>query len=178
MLKRFQEVITHPAALSIPVSIIIILLLPQVFNRFMVEKITTGKISFTHKISYSDFDADGFSEKIVYKNFLSRNPIIIVYKKEKIVDQWNFQGRLLLNKEYLYCDYDSDGTKEIFVFTIENDSIFFYGINPYKKNEHHFYRKFIHKLNKRTGKYDAGLNFCDFPDVDDNGFKEIIVSIY
>ncbi|NOX46609.1 MAG: hypothetical protein GXO89_06485, partial [Chlorobi bacterium] len=46
------------------------------------------------------------------------------------------------------------------------------------KNEHHFFKKFIHKVNKIIGRYEVGLNFCSFPDVDDDGFKEIAVSIY
>lgn len=178
MLKRIIFFITHPAALALPLSIFIVLLLPTSFNRFLVEEVSTIKESFSRKISYTDLNGDSFSDKVLYNESESLHPIITVFEKAKIVDQWNFKGKLLLNKEYLYFDHDYDGIKEIFVFTIENDSVFFYGINPYKKAEHHFFRKFIYKLSKRAGKYDAGLNLCDFTDVDNNGYKEIIVSIF
>ena len=177
MPKRLLEIIAHPAIISILFSVVIIMLLPPVFSRFEVEKISTEKISLTHEVSYCDLDGDGFSEKVLYKNFHSPKPIVTVYIRERIVDQWNFHGRLLLNKEFLYCDFDSDGTKEIFVFALENDSIFMYGINPLVQNRSWFYKKLVFEMEPSSLDDKPGIHFCDFPDINNDGFKEVVVAI-
>ena len=83
----------------------------------------------------------------------------------------------MLNKEFLYCDFDSDGTKEIFVFALENDSIFMYGINPLVQNRSWFYKKLVFEMEPSSLDDKPGIHFCDFPDINNDGFKEVVVAI-
>ena len=177
MLKRIQELTTHPAVLAVPFSIVIILLLPPVFQKYVLNNISSG-FELAHKIvSYCDLNSDGISEKIIYNTPEDINPFFTVYSENKIIDQWNFKGRFLPAQNYRYCDIDDDGLKEIFVLTRDNDSIFFYVIKPFVKNQSWYSKQFIYKLENTPESYMPGVYFSDFPDTDKDGFKEVVIAI-
>ena len=177
MIKRLIDIIFHPATLSLVFSAIIIILIPPVFNKYIAKTIKSKTITAHEVYSYHDLNKDGYSEEICYSDPANSNPTFIVKSKGDIVDQWHFDGVFERQMFFTYCDYNNDSVDEVFVFTRDNDSIFVYGINPFKIGFPHFCKKFIDKSRKAKEKYDITILVCDFPDIDKDGFKEIVFSI-
>jgi hypothetical protein len=177
MIKRGLNILIHPATLSLFIGFAIILLLPPVFNKYQARIKETKKIHEPEIFSYYDLDSDGFSEEILYHGPPNNYPSFIVKNKGKIIDQWNFNGDFISGDFFIYCDYNSDSIAEIFVLTIKNDSIILTGVNPYKVGETYFIKLFIDKCSMYDGRYDCHAHFCDSPDTDENGYKELVFGI-
>ncbi len=177
MFKRVLYILIHPVALSLIFGTIIIILLPPVFNKYVAKTIKTKIIAEHEVFSYHDLDHDGYSEEILYHGPPTNYPTFIIRNKGKIVDQWNFKGDFMGGDFFIYCDYNNDSITEIFVFTINKDSIILTGINPCEIEESYFIKLFIDKCSLYDGRYDCGVFFCDTPDDDKNGFKELVFAI-
>ena len=177
MFKRILYILIHPATLSLIIGTIIIIILPPVFNKYIVKTIKTKLITEYEVFSYHDLDYDGYSEEIWYQNPPGSHPSFLVKNKGKITDQWHFTGVFERQVFFTYCDFNNDSVDEIFVFTRDKDSIFFYGVYPFKTGQRYFYKKFIDKCRKAKGNYDITILVCDFPDIDNNAYKEIVFEI-
>jgi len=177
MFKRSLYILIHPATLSLIFGTIIIILLPPVFNKYVAKTIKTKTVAEHYVFSYHDLDYDGYSEEIWYQNPHNSSPTFLVKNKGKITDQWNFDGVFERQAFFTYCDFNNDSIDEIFVFTRDKDSIFVCGIYPFKIGQRYFYKKFIDKCRKAKENYDITILVCDFPDIDKNGFREIVISI-
>ena len=177
MIKRGLNILIHPLTLSLLIGCIIIFLLPPVFNKYQAKINETKKIHEPEIFSYYDLDSDGFDEEILYQHPQEGYPSFIVKNKGDIIDQWNFQGVFTTGDFFIYCDYNSDSITEIFVFNVNNDSIILTGINPYKTEELFFIKKFIDISKPYDGQYNCQVIFCDTPDNDKNGYKELVFVI-
>ena len=96
---------------------------------------------------YHDFDHDGFSEQVLLKYgssiYLAQESGIKIYNSNGgIIDQWNFLEPWVLQKP-LFADTDQDGYDEVYIFTMRNDSLFLYGVDPRQKLRFKIYRKFL-----------------------------------
>ena len=96
---------------------------------------------------YHDFDHDGFSEHVQLKYgssiYLAQESGIKIYNSNGgIIDQWNFLEPWVLQKP-LFTDTDQDGYDEVYIFTMRNDSLFLYGVDPRQKLRFKIYRKFL-----------------------------------
>ena len=176
MNKRTVYILFHPATLALVITIIIILFLPPVFNKYQARIIESKKTIESEIYSYYDLNFDGYSEEILYQRSLNNYHSIIIRDKGKILNQWNFEGTII-NQNQIYCDYNSDSVSEIFVFTVNNDSIFLTGISPYKTEESIFIKKFVDISKPFDGRYNCAAYFCDSPDDNDDGYKELVFSI-
>ncbi|MBM3436486.1 MAG: hypothetical protein FJY07_09765, partial [Bacteroidetes bacterium] len=72
---------------------------------------------------------------------------------------------------------DNDGKDEIFVFTLNKDSIFVHGVCPFRKGETAFYKKFIDITHKRNEQYTCNVAIFDYPDSDRDTYHELIIGI-
>ncbi len=96
---------------------------------------------------YHDFDHDGFSEQIQLKYsssiYQARESGIKIYNSNGgLIDQWNFLEPWVLQKP-LFADTDQDGYDEVYIFTMRNDSLFLYSVDPRQKLRFKIYRKFL-----------------------------------
>ncbi len=84
---------------------------------------------------YCDLNNDGYSEKIIIINSYKNRTGIIVYNKGAVLDQWNFKGALTM-QDLFYGDFNNDGLKEIFLFTIYKNKILLNCFNPFNRKRY------------------------------------------
>ncbi len=102
---------------------------------------------------------------------------LIVYHNDKIIEQWNFTGQNALSTSRLIDDYDQDGIKEIFIFTVHKDSVFLNCVDAINRKIE-FQNKTICKAIKDPGgDYDLIILPCTCFDANSDGFKEVFFSI-
>ena len=148
---------------------------------FLLPKYNAELISKTLAIpdyyyAHEDLNEDGNSERIEYmtphENMLS----IIVRKNSQVINQWNIRGAEARTNKPFVADYNNDGTKEIIVFTLHNDSIFLHAIN-FQSDPCMLENKAICKVYKAKGIFDFTIYPCGTFDSDGDGTKEIYFSI-
>ena len=176
-MKKILNLLFHPASLALIITIIIFLFLPPIFNKYQIYIVETRKINQPDVYSYHDLNSDGYSEEMYYHGPPASYPTFIIRDRGKIVDQKNFKGHYINTDFFIYCDYNNDSITEIFVLTINNDSIFLKGVNPYTIGESYFINLFVDKCQKYDGRYDCQAFVCNTPDNDNNGYNELVFII-
>jgi len=132
---RLQEILLHPLFLSLLIWIVIILFIPPLFSKYRIKYIRdeyTGE--YTSKI-YCDLNNDNESEVITLDIFDMLQTKIIVRRNNRVLDQYNIKYQPLTEAGHInhyIDDYNSDGYKELYVFTMNHDSVFLNIIDPIK----------------------------------------------
>jgi hypothetical protein len=118
---------------SLIIFLLFLLFNPFTIKKYNVEYIDGIKEKQSDYTTYSDLDNDNYSEKIRFLCLEQKRITgIVVYKDNRIVDQWNFDGVVkFANLNFTTGDYDNNSYKEIVLFNYHNDSIYLNIIEPF-----------------------------------------------
>ncbi len=139
---------------------------------------------------YADLNGDGFSETIL----LNR---ITDYRSDPFIEIYDHRHHLLIKKilreQWLYNnwivgDYDHDSLKEFYIFTRKRrsyfrDSLFLYGIDPFKGDKNFINRVYITSLDRFISRsllrkpWDINIRLIGFFDADGDGFQDLAFSL-
>jgi hypothetical protein len=137
------------------------------------------KLENESDVHFIDLDNDGLSEQILI--FTNEKGYACLYVRShagKTIDQWNFDHFYIpIPKDYYISDVNNDGNKEVYVFTLQNDSIFLDAVDPFGSKTYLFRNRFIVKVNEYKGKPDFSISNGEFADLDGDSYKEIIFSV-
>ena len=158
---------------------VIIYFLPFSFNKYKITLKNTLSETDESIYVYRDLDGDGESEKIRFILYAEGQPqSMIVYHNGGIIDQWNYTGHFAKDKFYGFTDYDHDGFEEIIMFTCRNDSNFCQVVAPFNKNKSELIKDlYIGPYKPMGDQLDHFFTVIDQPDIDGDGYKDIIFSI-
>lgn len=179
-LSKTLNLLLQPLSLALIIGTVIIVLLPDFFNKYIVERTFTREISLDQEKHYlHDLDGDGINERILFANsqVSGRALYMILENSFSLVDQYNWKGEYFKMSNPFFGDYDNNGLSEIYSFTIDNDSLFINGME-YKSEIVVLDNVYIRKINLHESAYDM-RTFCrdednGFIDVNNDGKKEII----
>jgi len=178
---KILHIITNPLFLAIPLTVLILILLPPLFKKYKgsIENIEVSAQSHMSKIYYIDLDHDGFSEKIKIYIWQNNSTAIEIYDHgSSLIDHFNFDGFYHYNFDLLHGDYDNNGKDEIYFFTQSNDSVIH--INQLELLSDTNYiekRKFITIIKLHNKKLDSQVSKVGITDLNDDGFKEVLFHI-
>ena len=146
MLDRFKKIAFSPFFHSLIISVIIFLFLPDAIDRYIITSEADGTAAGTNEIiCFDDLDNDGFSEKI--SSFYcsdSLHAIQVFDKDNGIIGQWSLNKLIPGNAGRMhFSDYDHDGKKEVFAFSVFMDSLLLSCFNPSRNNEFILRERFV-----------------------------------
>jgi hypothetical protein len=175
-MKKIIYLLTNRFTLYITVSAIVFLALILNIDKYKADIISTEVSTENYSCCFKDLDNEGNSEKMQY--FTEHNNVLslTISTEGKLIGQWNFSGNWATTTSYFFADYDNDDIKEIFVFTVHNDSIFLHCLDAINKKVK-IENKAVCKVYKERGVYDFKIHPCTAFDVNADGFKEIFFSI-
>jgi len=178
-MKKFWGYVVFTFLLPVVPAILIYFLFPVNFDQFSFEK-SSYILNENQFLWYDDLTGDGYSEKIVildYGHYLA----ISVYNHDNVIyNQWNFRGNmrfLTMNQPLITGDFNNDGLKELYVFTISNDSIFLHIIEDLTNVSEFRSDRFITKVGPGRGAPDPMLLTSEMADFDRDGQKELLFGI-
>ncbi len=128
-----RKITLNPISLAILIGMAIILLLPDIFDKYKYEKevYDTNKFMFEKTYYVADLDSDSIDEFILSFAYENKHSIQVLTHDKGIVDQWNTHMNLPYGKKRLCIgDYDKDGFKEFYAFSDNNDTIFLFCYEP------------------------------------------------
>ena len=174
--KPILRIILQPITLSLVIGLIIILLLPPIFNKYNAKLISTEKTNLSEVTVYHDLKNSGNSNRMVF--FADQvQPHVIIWENDRIVDQWDHQGEYGVGDFYFFADYDHDSLDEVYFITVSNDSIYLNGINPYGSGETVFLKKQIDWHKRQNNVNDCFVQFIKATDLTGDGYLELVFSI-
>ncbi len=158
--------------------IIILILLASIL---LLPNITRYHFNFSHKqtvspygkLVFNDLNNDGKSERIEFTNDPHGNANFNIKDGNKFQGQWKFSG-IFASHDFFKClDFNNNGFKEIYTFTISNDSLFLNAIESFTTKTI-IKDRFISKLKFLNN--DRGIIIYMPPnefDLDADGYKEL-----
>lgn len=155
--------------LFIPVFI----LFPE-FSEYEFKLVSTEKSNPQNVILFNDLNFDGTNEKLIFDLDFLGTPALLVETKGKILYQFNLTGKFVSNNFYHIDDLNGDKQKEICVLTHENDSVFLHILNGITE-EIIVNRLFISTYERNAGTPDFQINFSYSEDLNNDGYKELIL---
>ena len=127
---NLSETIYHPAFISLIIWIILVLVVPLSVSRYIVRTVSKDTYPPNVYFNYCDLDSDGSSEKISIDLNDPAQTKIIVYKDDKVMDQYNVAYHPTNIPSVFFGDYNRDNNKEIYIFTMGDNTLFLSVIDP------------------------------------------------
>jgi len=81
---------------------------------------------------YTDLNSDGISEEIEFRQIRENFFGVTVKEKEKVINEWNFEGKFIRFKKTLIAKADNDSTRSIYFLSFENNKLFLNCLNPFE----------------------------------------------
>ena len=179
-LRKLRTFWLSPWFIAMPVTFLVILLLPDVFRKYTSEIVENRS---SHKKDgfeyYADLNGDSVSEQIaLFNNTEGKASVKIMGQNGFILDHFYFPGEIIQDPRSLVTAvFDSTGHSGIFLFTRSNDSIFLQGVVPYGKDKILFRDLYITTIPRQNGKYDYVISSIQLYDLDRDGTKEIVSGV-
>lgn len=164
------------------------------FSDFPIEKYKTEvkpfltDVATIQKAYFDDLDSDGNSELVQFFDLSQseqgqfKTKIKIMNSSGKLVDEWNVKPEFLranLNSLSSH-DINQNNIKEIYFFTLENDSVFVWSFEMTDRNKFLIERLFIFEKPKTLLKFEI-INWevflsTGFGDVNNDHFDDLIIT--
>ena len=175
--KTWFDLLTHPASLALPITVAVIVLLPDIFEKYKLELVRSEPANKANSIEeFIDLDGDGYGERmILFTNEVGIAAFKIMTSDDLNVDQWNFTGRYPQSNTNYYCgDMDGDGNREVYLFTLRSDSLFMQGVAPFERKSHFLIDRFITKISRQRDTVHLLVEHGQFSDLDGDGKDEFV----
>ncbi|MEE4175998.1 MAG: histidine kinase, partial [Bacteroides sp.] len=179
-MKKLLHLLLNPFVLPILPTIILILFLPFNYDRYLLEVEQTRKMAQDTYEWYDDLTMDGNSERIYMKDNFFHSWIAIYDHNETLYNQWNILGSIDFSQKKVLAisgDYDQCGKKELFLFTIKNDSIFLHSIHDLNDPLLTIQDRFITETGAGMDKPDPFILPAEMNDLNGDGKKELIFGL-
>lgn len=179
ILKHINKISSSPFFLSLIPFLIICFTITPDFNKYSLTSEKKTILSENQYVWYNDIDNDGISERI----FAFQQDIttaVLISKNDAVIDQWNLKGTFnFWFKRCLFIpgDANGDGIKEIYVFTLNNDTILLHCIKSPYEPALSIKNRIIAKTGNGAKKPDPFIFPGEMDDLDGNGIKEVIFGI-
>lgn len=174
-----KQRLVSPFLLAIPCTILIIILLPNLFPKYKSELIDQGLIDKLGGFEFwEDIDRDGNSERIVlFNNNDGKASIKIIEEDGYLGAHYYCRGEMFSKYPFLYFGaFNNEGDKLILVYSMINDSIFLNCIDHANLQDFLFRDLFIGKV-KTPGSKDTRPGTLFWEDLDNDGWKEVIFTL-
>ncbi|MFO8129096.1 MAG: hypothetical protein R6T99_04245, partial [Bacteroidales bacterium] len=182
MPRKLKHVLLKPWFLALPVTLLVIFLMPDIFSKYKIELVEKVPQDGQRKLRTHlyDIDHDGYSEKV--SSLLDQDGFLalqIFQEDGGYIDQWNVEGTLLEGDRFIFGDHDKDSLPEIYVFHQLNDRVFLDCIEPLDKfSPFTFQNRFICELNREYAEPDPAITALQFADINQDGHRDLLFTIH
>jgi len=180
MFAYIRNSIYSPYFLSLTVAVIIILLLPPIFQKLKIEIVEDSLLEHKESIHYyKDLNNDGNTELIIAYGDSHGQFCFQVYDHlGGVAGQWNFPGECSrYTMELFFGDVNDNNILEIYGFTVHNDSVFLSAFEPLPDDRTLINFRFIDTFGTQGRQIDFNIPFLKVDDLENDKKKEIILCI-
>lgn len=172
--------LVHPLALAFYVFLILLYFVPDYFQKYEAEVISSEITGNGSIRAYNDLDQNGTEEAI----FMGYNggQVASFYVQNslgKIIGQWNFNGEWLTHNEVIIGNYNQNQNNEIYCLHIVEDSLYLSIINPLGIPSELLKERYISKVGL-FNEDRVHVDYVDskFLDINNDGYQEFVFILY
>ncbi|MBI9053963.1 MAG: response regulator transcription factor [Bacteroidales bacterium] len=175
-IKRRRDIL-FPIIVGFGLSVLVIFIFAKRVPRVSLQKNEELELNNSAEIYYSDINDNGNTEKIHYYHYDKVfQPTLYIYDSfDNFKALWNFSEAPLNDYNVYFEDFNSDGIKETFVFTHNQDSIYLYVLDNEKGGDFVKSRLFVAKIENDS--IDFNIDQIGFCDLNSDKNKEFIFYI-
>lgn len=172
--KNGTTAILFTAFIATLITLLFFIFLPTL-QKYKAEIILSEKLPSESHV-FEDLDGDKISEQIRFIPDFIGTSAFILEKNDKMLYQHNFSGQFV---NYNFCfinDYNNDLLKELYLFTIRQDSLFLHIIEGVTRKviaENVFISTFL--FHSTTP--DISVTDCKMHDFDGDGYGDLFINI-
>ncbi|MHC1776858.1 MAG: sensor histidine kinase [Lentimicrobium sp.] len=168
----------HPTVLALPVAVLVIIVLPDAFNKYTLKPISERILEPRTNIEYHDLDHDGISEWFYAGDNGKHGSAIVIYNKSGPLYQWDFDGLYLPERQKCITgDTDNNSVDEIYAFTLKGDSLLLNGVDPRRKKEFIVSDRFLCRIPPIAAETGEGFTIISLSELNGDNHKEIIFAL-
>jgi signal transduction histidine kinase len=174
------RIFANPYLLSVIPALVIAWLFPVNLSRYLLETLATEYMNNRTFYFYEDLTGDGYSEKIKLEETFNANSMVIYDHRGRIFSQWNLHGHFGFAHNYclfIAGDYDGDGQKEMYVFSLSNDSIYLHALKRLTDNDWFIKKRFLARAGAHGHGPDVNIVPAEMTDLNGDGKKELVFGI-
>lgn len=177
--KRTLSLLTNPFFLAAIPSIALFFIIPVIHQRYRLDLKSSTLVPEGYYHSYCDLDGDGNSEKIVAIEEENASGITIS-RDNRVLNQWNVRGSFSFsnrNTIYIPADCNTDGLKEIYLFSLSGDSVLLNCIPGPETNKFSVANMLVDVVGHGIKAPDPSIVAAEPEDLDGDGYPELIFGI-
>lgn len=178
-MKILNRVLASPFFISLIPFLFIFFFVPLNFEKYSFEIVSKTKLFDNQYIYYEDLDYDGISEEIV-ASIQDYTTAVMISKNGDVIDQWNLNGSFdFWHRDCLFITGDSnnDKVKELYIFTLQNDTILLHCIENPGNPKLTIKNRVISSVGPGNKKPDPFIIRAEMDDLDDDGRKDLVFGI-
>jgi two-component sensor histidine kinase len=179
-MRRYLNYLLNPFIIPVIPAVILFLFIPHNYDRYVLNMIRSTSLPEGRYVKYDDLTMDGNSELITITDFGHRVSVTLHDCQGVLFDQWNLRGHIdffIKRDLFISGDYNGDNKKELYIFTVSNDSILLHIIHDPNDPEPLIKDRFIARTGPGIGKQDPFIIKAEMDDINNNGYKELIFGI-
>ena len=180
--KTTLSLITHPVFLSMAVTLAVILLFIPPAPKYSIHQIDQIYNTQVPVIFYDDLDGNGYSDRILVSNYIRDRgftALAIRLQPALFLQEWDFHGTFINDGEQVIRtgDFDGNGRKEVYLFTVSQDSVFLHIVSDFFNKTPVHASRFISVIKILNGKPDLRIITTELTDMNQDGFKDFVFAI-
>jgi hypothetical protein len=177
---KIRVLLSNSLVISILPALMIIMLLPLNWDRFSLMEVSAVNTQPGRVYFYEDLSGDGHSEMISIGGEATPSGIIVQNRKGQALSQWNFRGEANFQPRkrfWVADDFMGLGKKQLFTFSLSNDSILLHGLFDLQEEELAISNRFIARVGQGRAGHDACILPLEPEDLNGDGVKELLFGI-
>jgi len=178
--ERLKGWLVHPAVVSLLASALIVLILPNKFPKYQLEKTDFNNQERLVYNQWAFLDDNQESDNLIcYQNDIGTSALGITLFPGNKIKQWNFNGsfKFVMFPYFLLGDFDRNHQKEVYAFTVSGDSILLHIISNFKNQQDALVNRFISKIRVKNGACDPYIVPAEMDDLNNDGYDELIFGL-
>ncbi len=180
-MKKLLQIITNPFLLPLVPAVVIFLILPLHFDRYVLHVIDETFMGEGRTVRYADITNDGYSERIVTGEEETYTWLKIYDHEGVLFDQWNFRG----SQEHIDFPLGPSNAvkmhpgcgKVIVIFTLVQDSLYLHVIDDLQNATPLVENRFIATVGPGRGRPDPIIRPPRAEDVFRDGHSDLMFLI-
>jgi len=179
-MRRIIPVLLNPYSLALWMILLIVVFFPLKIDKYVSITSDNGIYLNNSAVWYDDLDGDGNSERIdIFHNSLG-NSAMTVNNDKGVLDQLTFRGKYdFVQRTGLVItgDHNNDTIKEIYVFTLSQDSVLLHIVHDFRSSANPVKNIFITSVGKRDERRDPYILAGEMEDLNNDKSKELIFGV-
>lgn len=178
MLRHLTNIILNPFFQALVIAGSILLFVPFGIQKYYARQVDMITYFDDSKCYFGDLDQDGISQKVQTFYSDAKNASMVIITQNNPYQQWNFKGKFNdLSPRFMLGDYNNNQIQEVYLFTLNDDSVFLQAVEYGQAPKNFIKNRFITRIGRNLKDPDYLFLPGKVADMNGDGFGDLVFAI-